>query len=588
MHRLSFLLLLSWLTLRLVIPAAFADDSEDILQPDEAFQFEAQLKDPDVVELTWEIADGYYLYRHKFHFVSLTPGIEIGVPVFPAGEAKQDQFFGAVEIYRNELAVQLPIRRLATGPNELKLEVTYQGCLEGGVCYLPIRKTVTFDLTDTAISGSNSAGSPDRPPPFVAEHDRIAATLNDGSIGWVVLSFFGFGLMLAFTPCVFPMIPIISGIIASHGPGLTALKAFALSLCYVLASALTYTVFGVMAGLFGSNLQVFFQDPKVIVAFGGIFFLLGLSMFGIFTIQLPAVIQTRIVALSAKQTGGNWLGAAIMGMLSALAIGPCVTAPLAGALIYIGKSGDAVLGGVALFALGFGMGIPLLIIGTSAGKWLPKAGRWLEVTKAVFGLGLWAVAVWLLERILPPSVTIWLWVMLLLVPFIYLGWKKLWKIAGGVALLYGVFLLAGVFTRPQRDFIGLLCEAIVACDEQPSLPFQRIKSINEFQQVLADAKAKGRWVMLDFYASWCTACREMDRYTFSDARVKSALSGWKLVQADVTKSDSLDKSLLKRFGLIGPPAVLFFGPDQKERKPYRIVGYLDSDDFLERMNKLIQ
>ena len=246
------------------------------------------------------------------------------------------------------------------------------------------------------------------------------------------------------------------------------------------------------------------------------------------------------------------------------------------------------LGGGALFALGFGMGIPLLIIGTSAGKWLPKAGRWLEVTKAVFGLGLWAVAVWLLERILPPSVTIWLWVMLLLVPFIYLGWKKLWKIAGGVALLYGVFLLAGVFTRPQRDFIGLLCEAIVACDEQPSLPFQRIKSINEFQQVLADAKAKGRWVMLDFYASWCTACREMDRYTFSDARVKSALSGWKLVQADVTKSDSLDKSLLKRFGLIGPPAVLFFGPDQKERKPYRIVGYLDSDEFLERMNKLIQ
>ena len=277
-----------------------------------------------------------------------------------------------------------------------------------------------------------------------------------------------------------------------------------------------------------------------------------------------------------------------MGMLSALAIGPCVTAPLAGALIYIGKSGDAVLGGMALFALGIGMGIPLLIIGTSAGKWLPKAGPWMEVTKAVFGWGLLAVAVWLLGRILPPSVTMQLWIGLLFVPFFFLAWKKMWKIAGGVALLYGIFLLAGFFTHRQMDYMELLCEAAVACDGQNVLPFQRIKSEDGFRQVMEDAKAKKKWVMLDFYADWCTACREMDQDTFSDGRVKSALSGWQLLRADVTKNDPFSKSLLRRFDLIGPPALLFFGPDQKERKSYRVIGYIDSDEFLERLQKVTQ
>jgi len=373
--------------------------------------------------------------------------------------------------------------------------------------------------------------------------------------------------------------------VIGDGAKLTTRRAFGLSLSYVLASALTYTVFGILAALFGQNLQALFQQPWVLIGASGIFVLLALSMFGLFTLQMPAFIQTRIASLSSRQRRGNWLGAAMMGMLSALTIGPCVTAPLAGALIYIGQSGDALLGGLALFSLGLGMGLPLLAIGTSAGRLMPRAGAWLHVTKTIFGVGLLAVAIWLLGRILPSSVMWVLWSLLLTVPLLYLGSKKLWKVTGAIVFIYGLLLLVGVVTRPQRDYLAVLCTAAVACQAEP-LAFQHVETAAGLQQKLAEAGRKGQWLMLDFHADWCVSCLEMQNLTFSDPRVRAALSALTLVQADVTEEGAAARELLRRFQLVGPPAILFFGPDQREQKAFRIVGTMDSEAFLTHIERL--
>ena len=558
---------------------AFAVDSEDLLPADQAFQFTSKVEKADRLVLSWNIANGYYLYRNKFKFVSLTPGIKVGEQTFPPGHTKHDNFFGEVEVFRDHLDAEIALQRQDPKLNKLVLEVTFQGCADAGVCYMPVQQTISFDLSDKSFTWWGLTSASDNSTPFISEQDSIAASLGGRSLWLIILSFLGFGLLLAFTPCVFPMIPILSGIIIGQGTRLTTRRAFVLSLGYVLASAVTYTIFGVLAGLFGSSLQAFFQEPWVIIAFSAIFVLLACSTFGFFHIQMPAFIQNRLVNISAKQQGGNLLGAAVMGSLSALAIGPCITAPLAGALIYIGQTGDAMLGGLALFSLGIGMGIPLLIIGTSAGKLLPKAGVWMNVTKAVFGVGLLAVAVWLLGRVMPPMVTQLLWGALLIIPLMYLGWKKLWKGVGIAVSIYAVFLLVGLVTHQQRDAMQLLCVAAVACEAQPALPFQKIKSVDDLQKILDEAHAQGRWVMLDVYADWCTSCKEMELYTFSDPKVREALSPVVLVQADVTQNLQPDQALLKKFNLIGPPAILFFGPDRRERESYRVIGYMKAEKF---------
>ena len=349
----------------------FAVESAGVLPAEQAFQFTYQVQKADRLLLSWDIATGYYLYRHKFKFVSLTPGITVVEQSFPASHTKHDEFFGEVEIYRDHLEAEITLHRQYPTLNTLTLDVAFQGCADAGVCYMPIKKTVSIDLPAESTNKKSVPPTIDKPAPFVSEQDRIAAALKNQSAWFIALSFLGLGLLLAFTPCIFPMLPILSGIVVGQGSNLNTRRAFWLSLSYVLASALTYTGFGVLAGLFGSNLQALFQEPWVIMAFSGVFVLLALSMFGGFQIQIPSFIQTRVIAISSKQQGGRLWGAAIMGVLSALAIGPCVTAPLAGALIYIGQTGDAYLGGMALFALGLGMGIPLIIIGTYAGKVLP-------------------------------------------------------------------------------------------------------------------------------------------------------------------------------------------------------------------------
>jgi thiol:disulfide interchange protein DsbD len=587
MGKLSILKFLSYLVFWFA-SQAFAVDPSDLLPPDQAFQFTSKVKKADRLLLSWDIASGYYLYRNKFKFVSLTPGVTVAEPSFPASHTKHDATFGNVEIFRDHLEVEVFLQRQDPKLNKLMLEVTFQGCAEVGVCYMPIKKTVSFDLSDDSLNWWGTTSTPDKATPFISEQNRIASSLQTGSIWFIALSFLGFGILLAFTPCIFPMLPILSGIVIGQGSNLNTRRAFWLSLSYVFASALTYMVFGVLAGLFGSNLQALFQEPWMIIAFSGIFVLLALSMFGGFQLQIPSFIQTKIMAISSKQHGGNLLGAVMMGIFSALAIGPCVTAPLTGALIYIGQTGDAYLGGMALFALGIGMGIPLIIIGTYAGKLLPRAGAWMNITKVIFGIGLLAVAVWLLSRILSPAFTLALWSLLVIFPVLLMMWKKHWKGAGLLATAYGILLWVGISTNQPDALRPLLCSAAIACKEQLSLTlkFKKIGTVDELQQTLAEAHAKNQWVMLDFYADWCPSCQEMALYTFADPKVRVALSQVVLVQADVTQNSPSDQALLRQFNLIGPPAILFFGPDQRERNAYRVVGYLKADKFLDIISRV--
>jgi thioredoxin:protein disulfide reductase len=565
-----------------------AVDANNLLVAEDAFNFNARLKNPDTLQLTWHISDRCYLYQHKFKLASLTPGVKLGNPLFPEGETKQDVLFGEVEVYRHHLALEVPVERANPQLSKFDFEVFFQGCSEEGVCYMPSRQTVSIDLSNKNII-QNSATPTNESKPFVSEQSRIAALLENQSAWLVILSFLGFGILLAFTPCVFPMLPILSGIVIGHSSKITTARAFCLSLSYVLASAITYTIFGVLAGLFGSNLQTLFQEPWIISAFSGLFFVLALSMFGVFQLQIPAAIQTRLMVFSSNQQGGNLWGAGLMGMFSALAIGPCVTAPLTGALIYIGQTGDAVLGGLALFALGLGMGLPLLVIGTYAGHWLPKAGAWMNVTKTIFGIGLLGVAIWLLGRILPPLATLSLWLLLAIVP-ILLTWKKQWQYAGILTAIYSAILWIGISTNQPQALRPLLCTAAVACQEQLALTlqFKQIATIQELQHTLANAEANNQRVMLDFYADWCASCQELALYTFADSQVREALSNTVLLQADVTKNSEADQDLLKHFNLIGPPAILFFGPDQKEQSAYRVVGFVKADKFLDIINQVFE
>ncbi len=566
----------------------FAFDSATLLPPEQAFRFNVIGKKPDRVVFAWDIGRGYHLYRQKFKVVPLTPGITIEKLVLPEGPTEYNDLFGNVEILRGHVEVEAILRHQEPASARATFEVASQGCADAGICYLPMQKTVSVNLPPGTVDESaNQHVRTEKPVIFISEQDRIADSLKSRSVWLTALGFLGFGLLLAFTPCVFPMIPILAGIVVGQGHGLTTRRAFLLSLSYVLAASIGYTVFGVLAGLFGSNLQVFFQEPWVISAFSGVFVLLALSMFGVFQLQIPSFIQSKVMAISSRQQGGNLLSAALMGALSTLIVGPCVTAPLAGSLIYIGQTGNAGLGGLALFSLSIGMGIPLLIIGTSAGKLLPKAGAWMNTTKTIFGMGLLAVAVWLLSRIIPASVTLALWASLLIIPLIVLSLKKVWKGVALFVLAYGILVLVGISTH-QQESLSLLCNVAVACEKPPSLVFNKVSSTEEVQEKLVEAHGKGKWVMLDFYADWCAACQEMEHLTFSDPKVQSALSGAVLLQADITQNTEVDKALLKQFGLLGPPATLFFGPDQEERVPYRVVGYIKAEPFLDHLRQVFE
>lgn len=573
------------------------------LPADEAFVYEAIGLSNDTILVRFTIQPGYYLYRDKFAFrVIGDTGFEVGEAAFPQGTVKDDPEFGPVEVYFGQIEIPVSVNRPAGQEQTITLEADYQGCRDGDICYPP--QTSSRDLVMPAAAEPVQQASVDKPPvqaasPPASEQDKLAQMLLNNPTG-ALLAFFVAGILLAFTPCVFPMIPILSGIIAGQGERMTTLRAFWLSLVYVLAMAVTYTIAGVLAGLFGQNLQALFQNPWILSFFIAIFIALAVSMFGFFELQLPGRLQTRLTRASNEQQGGSLTGVAIMGFLSALIVGPCVAPPLAAALIVIGASGSAVLGGSALFALSMGMGVPLILFGMSAGKLVPKAGAWMDAIKAVFGIGLLALAIWMLERIVQGPVILLLWGILAIASGVYMGaleripggasgWLRLWKALGLVLLLLGTMEIIGAATGGDnwmKPLKGVRAGGAVAAVDHIS--FQKIKSLADLDARVAQANQAGKPAMLDFYADWCVECLRMERNTFEEPEIQALFAQVQPLQADVTQNDAIDKALMREYGIIGPPAILFFDRHGKELRNFRLVGYFAPDEFAAHLTRVLE
>jgi thiol:disulfide interchange protein DsbD len=559
---------------------------DDFLPPEQAFRFDALEGGSDRVQLNWEIAEGYYLYRARIKVATTSASAQLGAPVFPPGQFKTDEYFGRQEIYHHELRVAVPVARAAGGTFSLPLQVTYQGCAEAGLCYPPITKSISVTLPDGAGAAGIVTAAAAGAGGDSSEESRFARLVT-GNFFVMVGGFYLAGLLLAFTPCVLPMVPILSGIIAGGGAKVTPGRAFALSATYVLGMALTYTAAGLAGAAMGHEVQSLFQQWWVLSLFAAIFVAMALSMFGLFTVQMPASIQTRIAGLSNRQSAGTFGGVAMMGALSALIVTTCVGPALVAALLVISQTGQIARGGAALFAMSLGMGTPLLIVGASAGKLLPKAGPWMDFVKKLFGVMMLGVAAWMLSRIVPDRPALLLWAL----PALSLAWllwfelkahrAVLWTLraAGLAAALYGVALAAGAAlggTDPLAPIPALAGHAA------QSLPFRPIASVADLDREVAQASAHGHGVLVDFSADWCTSCKEMERYTFTDPGVKSALADTALLRADVTRGTADDEALLKHFGIIGPPTIAFYGPDGHERSEFRVVGYLKAQTFAAR------
>ncbi len=572
--------------------------SEEILPEDKAFRISSEIINGTRIALIWHIADGYYLYRDKFGFAFDNEAIKITDVSLPGGVYKDDPDFGGVMVNYGSVDAILTLDRPAVATVAM-LHVRYQGCKEDTVCYPPADKYLPISLA-VAMSDNGMPQNVEKrnPAPETAtpslsgepsEQDRVTASLLRDGLWRNVLVFFGFGVLLALTPCVFPMVPILSGIIVGQGASLTVLRAFSLSLIYVLAMAVSYAVIGVIAGALALNLAVAAQNAWAITAFSAVFVALAFSMFGVYELQLPSRWQSRLAGIGR---GGGWLGVAVMGGVSAIVVAPCITPPLAGALLYISQTGNAVLGGAALFAMGLGMGVPLLIFGASAGKLLPKAGAWMESIKHFFAVLMLAVAIWFMERVLPPSVTLVLWATLLIVIATNMGaltfstvasrWQGAWRGLGVVLLVYGVVLIvgaAGGTGNVLQPLAGFTSRHNAGGVSDATVTFRPVKGIADVQAAISQAAANGRPVMLDFYADWCITCKEMEYDTFPDQGVRQLLENYELLKADVTGNDALDKVLLKQFNIFGPPAILFFGRDGVELSAYRVVGFMDAARF---------
>ena len=593
-----------------------AEMEEELLDPEEAYVLSLTAPDPNTLVAEWDIADGYYLYQSKFQIDLVnTEGVSITEVEIPQeGKIKEDEFFGRQEVFYHQAEVIARLQRNDPEIHDITVKVVYQGCADLGVCYPPITQTIPVNLP--ALEAVQPAPPAEAPPAEAAPPSPLAEASEQGLIArmlveqrfWAMPAFFGFGLLLAFTPCIFPMVPILSSIIVGQGENITRWNAFMLSLVYVLAMAITYTVAGVLAASLGQNIQALFQNPWILITFSIVFVLLALSMFGFYDLQMPASWQSKLAQISNSRGGGTYAGVGIMGFLSALIVGPCVAAPLIGILMVIAATGDLMLGGTALFILSMGMGAPLLVVGAAGGHLLPRAGHWMDATKAVFGAVLLGVAIWMLERILPAAVTMLLWALLLIVSAVYMGalrpldkevsgWHNLFKGLGVALLLYGFLLLVGVAAgghdplQPLRG-VGLVASAGVhqaggAAQEQ--LTFKPIKTIADLNQELEGASANSRPVMLDFYADWCVTCKEMEKYTFPAPEVQATWVKYNtvLLKADVTANDQEDQALMRHFGIFGPPAYLFFGRDGEEQQNYRVVGFMSAEEFADLLEKAL-
>jgi thioredoxin:protein disulfide reductase len=587
----------SGLLARLQGESAGSAGAEEFLPVERAFTVEVRVADAQTLVARLSPADTYYLYREKIHF-TITPESKAAIDSvqLPRGEMKQDPNFGATEIFHAPVQALIKLRRDGADPAPLILNVGFQGCSEKGLCYPPVTRQVPIDFAALSTSYSerpslNEGSAPSTGPIAGASEDRrVARLLRAGNFWLVMVSFLGFGLLLSFTPCVLPMIPILSGMIAGQGGKVTRLRGFTLSAIYVLGMAIAYAIAGVLAGLSGTLLSSALQNPWVLGTFAGVFVLLALSMFGFYELQLPSAWQTGASDTSNRLTGGTLAGVFVMGALSAVIVGPCVAAPLAGALLYVSQSRDIFLGGAALFAMALGMGLPLLVIGASAGALLPKAGAWMQAVKNFFGVLLLGAAIWMISPLIPVIAQMLCWSALLIMSGIYLhaldalplgagGFRKLWKGIGVMALLTGIALLIGGLSGGRDLFQPLsgLGLRLTGAESDRTTPFVRVASLSELERAVATA---GKPVLLDFYADWCVTCKEMERMTFQDQNVKSQFASMLLLQADVTANSPDDTALLKKFGLFGPPGIIFFDRHGTEIEDARVIGYSPADRFL--------
>jgi len=562
-------------------------NEEEFLSPDLAFGLEMSRSQQKIMA-EFKVAPGYYLYKKRIQF-TLTPAPEHALDL-PAAEIKDDPNFGEMEVYHHDFTAIINLAQTNTAP--ITVKATYQGCSEKGLCYAPQHKTFTLSASGVSenLQTNNAESS------ISDNHSQAADLLKSGKWWLIILGFFTAGLLLAFTPCVFPMIPILSSIIIGKNAHVSRLHAFNLSLAYTMGMSLTYTLAGIAAGLSGEMLSSTLQTPWALSLGALVFALLALSMFGFYELKLPSSMENSLMNLSRRIKGGKFFSDFLMGALSALIISPCVAAPLAGALLYISKSHDVVLGGVALFSLSLGMGTPLLLIGASAGTLLPKVGSWMNAVRNLFGVLMLGVALWLITPIIPVSLQLALWAALLIVPAIFMHALdplpvdakpvlQFWKGIAIMLLITGLALLIGALSgakSPLQPLSGLK-SASIASEQYRSLNFQTIKSLAELEAALQNAQ--GKPVMLDFYADWCVACKELEQFTFSDARVQNALKDTVLLQADVTANNFEDKALLQRFNLFGPPGIVFFDTQSREETNLKVVGYKNAGDFLQILNQ---
>ncbi|MNX24410.1 Thiol:disulfide interchange protein DsbD precursor [compost metagenome] len=548
------------------------------LKVDEAFVLESAQQGNKLL-LTLRLADGYYLYRHSISVKGDNLAFE--PPVLPAGTEHEDDFFGKTRVFYQEL--QIPVTLTQVG-DSASLKISYQGCTEG-LCYPPTDKRIPVQ----PLAATSDAGQADpadaTEAPTGSQQDRLAAALGSQGFWLSIAAFFALGLGLAFTPCVFPMYPILTGIIAGAGQHLSTRRAFLLSFVYVQGMAVTYTLLGLVVASAGLKFQAALQHPYVLIGLSVMFVLLALSMFGLYTLQLPSSLQTRLSGLSNRQQGGSVVGVAIMGMISGLVCSPCTTAPLSGALIYVAQSGDLWLGGAALYALSLGMGLPLLLLGTSGGKLLPKAGAWMDVIKQLFGFALLAVPILLLSRLLSDQVATLLWLgwALLLCGYLYHHNQhrphSVGKSLGGFVLLLAMMSLVVV----SKDL--LLPEPGVKASTGVEAPqFIRIKTLDDLKTRLE--AARGKPVLLDLYADWCVACKEFEHKTFSDPEVRARFADMVLLQADVTANDDADVDLLNGLNVLGLPTLIFFDAAGNEVSGQRVTGFMGPAEFLGQLDKL--
>ncbi|VVO20830.1 protein-disulfide reductase DsbD [Pseudomonas fluorescens] len=570
----SYFILLFWLFASLAQAQPGNNPFEtkaDFLPVGKAFSFTSERLESGETQLFWQIADGYYLYQQRMKFDGLA---DADKPSLPEGEAHSDEFFGEQQVYRQGLELRIPAG--ASG----QIKVGFQGCADAGLCYPPQTEVVDLGGSTTL---ANATQAPDQ---------ALASGLQQRALGWSLLVFFGLGLLLAFTPCSLPMLPILAGLVVGSGasPG----RGFFLAGSYVVSMALVYAAMGVLAALLGANLPALLQQPWLLGSFAAVFVLLSLPMFGFFELQLPVALRDRLEGVGRTRRGGSLIGAGVLGALSGLLVGPCMTAPLAGALLYIAQSGNALHGGLILFVMGIGIGVPLLLLVTVGNRFLPKPGSWMNLLKGIFGFLFLGTAILMLRPVLDESLWIGLWGALLLV-MAYAGWQQAagfsrsTHVFGASSLLFGLWgsmLLIGAaggsddLWKPLQVYTATRAGAVTGPTAHDA--FTSVKDPAALQRELDSARAQGKWVLLDYYADWCVSCKIMEKQVFGKAHVLQALTDVHLVRLDVTADNAASRELLSRYKVPGPPSLLWIGPDGEERRSQRITGEVDAAGFLQR------